>query len=194
MSEFHEPSIDDRESDPRVQLADRLRLFFVHAIREQRQRDETNQDRNIYKGAGSLYKTDNGKIKVLLQAPAKDKVLYLDVKDTTEPLRDLPEVWLSIDLVGSDHNTDLEAMVVASESITLHAVVGTNPPAELWVRDDYIGPANLDEEVSVSQFLEIESADPLELVTQQQQIATGWFELLEDYDIRTIASTRNSAA
>lgn len=191
MSEFHDAFIDSAEDDPRTQLADVLRAFFLSAITEQALRDSQTDFSSLQKAkAGTLYKTDGGFVKIHLQVPAEDKVFHpLDKEEAkTESPNVFPDIWVLIPITEADGEFAVEDVVLSADDIIMHTSVEGHESAEMWVRDDYIGPSDA---ASISDPAELfdEEVTPEQIEAHQQQIARSWIKLLKEYDLRTIAST-----
>lgn len=181
-AETHEPNGEEYHEDPRTELAEKLRGFVLQAIEQQRVPDS---DEKKTRKAGSLYKIDGGFLKVHLQPPAADHVFY----DTTEvpdiASEQLPNIWILIPLKKDGRDFGLEDIVLAAEDITVHVLPLDGRPMQFLSRDDYLGPL-----VPVATTVEemIAFSTPTEL--EQTTAATGWQQLLDHYDIRTITATQ----
>lgn len=194
MSEFHDAFIDGAEEDPRTQLADVLRGFFLSAITEQSLRDSQTDFSSLQKAkAGSLYKTDGGFLKIHLQVPAGDKIFHAfnqaDAKTVSSSV--FPDIWVLIPITASDGGFALEDVVLSADDIIMHTTVEGHESAEMWVRDDYIGPSDAGSVLDAADLFDDEDT-PEQNDAHQQQIARSWIKLLEQYDLRTIASTAST--
>lgn len=191
MSEFHDAFKDGAEEDPRTQLADVLRGFFLSAITEQALRDSQTDFSSLQKAkAGSLYKTDGGFLKIHLQVPAGDKIFHAFDQDDSKAVNAgvFPDIWVLIPFTVDDNEFAIEDVVVSADDIIMHTTVEGHESAEMWVRDDYIGPSDADSVLDVSDLFDNEDSSE-QTEAHQQQIARSWIKLLEQYDLRTIATT-----
>lgn len=189
MSEYHDAFIDGVEEDPRTQLADVLRGFFLRAIDEQDLRDaESGDSASGKKQPGSLYKTDGGFLKIHLQPPASDVIFNGTYQPPAETGGFYPDIWVLIPWTSSEETAELRDVVMVAESLLLHTRVPGHEHAEFWVRDDFIGPSEA-EEIDLEKLTTDTHHDEEGRVVSQQAIASGWVSLLSRYDIRTIAAT-----
>lgn len=195
MSEFHDAFIDGAEEDPRTQLADVLRGFFLSAITEQSLRDSQTDFSSLQKAkAGSLYKTDGGFLKIHLQVPAGDKIFHAFDQDGSKTVSPgvFPDIWVLIPIIASDSGFALEDVVLSADDIIMHTSVEGHESAEMWVRDDYIGPCDAGSVLEASDLFDDEDTTE-QTDAYQQNIARSWIKLLEQYDLRTIASTTSKS-
>ncbi len=191
MSEFHDAFTDSSEDDPRTQLTDILRGFFLRAVSEQELRDaERAAARNDRVQPGSLYKTDGNFLKVYLQVPADDVVFHGTEVGRRDTVGTRSDIWLLLPLLPEDRDFDLRDTILSAEDIILNVRTPDGAAdVNLLVNDGYVGPADV-EDAALDKLLELsDSTEEGDADNNQQQIATHWIGLLEDYDLRTIAST-----
>lgn len=179
---------EPNEEDPRTIFADKLRDFFMFAIEQQRVADASEQRT---KPAGSLYKTDGGFLKIHLQAPAQDVVFGGTRGQEKTPMPNhRPPIWLLVPLGSSrEEGFELEDVMLSAESLTVHVMNENGESVQFLVRDDYVGPV-----APIYETLEDLAAHAPPDEIDQLSAALYWVEMLADYSIRTITSSRIDAA
>lgn len=194
MSEYHDAFLDGAEEDPRTQLADVFRGFFLRAIEEQALRDTEIQAQGISsKQPGTLYKTDGGWLKMNLEVPADDVVFHSKAHSKHGDAQKYPSVWVLLPLPPGAENADLRDVVMAADDILVHARVPGHEEVDIWVNDSSIRYSITESESLSAGEHGIEGvADGGD--TEQQALARHWVGLLLKYDLRTIAATNNTAA
>lgn len=181
----------EHEDDPRTNVANKFRDFFLQAISHQRVIDASMQDN---RPAGTLYKMKDGKLFIHLEVPARD--LDFDTTDESPIVgsrANYPPLWVMIHAQPKpSQDIMLEDEVISADVITIHVVPENQSPYKFEVRDDYIGPTV--PEFEFETLNDLESYDPSVTLTEQLSAADYWLTALSEYDIRTVTSTQVDAA